>query len=109
MTTAATNAGRILDPIDLAIAWDRLISITDEGAAALIRTSFSMLVREGFDLSVMIFDTRGRLIAQSRKCIPVFIGTAPVTMAHMLKRFPPEMSSPRTTPSSARGTCSISP
>ncbi len=70
MTTAHPTSRRTLDPIDLAIAWDRLISITDEGAAALIRTSFSMLVREGFDLSVMIFDTRGRLIAQSRKMHP---------------------------------------
>ncbi|MGQ3284208.1 hydantoinase B/oxoprolinase family protein [Bosea sp. (in: a-proteobacteria)] len=94
MTSPVTASRRTLDPIDLAIAWDRLISITDEGAAALIRTSFSMLVREGFDLSVMIFDTRGRLIAQSRKCIPVFIGTAPVTMAHMLKRFPPQTVAP---------------
>lgn len=94
MTTTAAKARRILDPIDLAIAWDRLISITDEGAAALIRTSFSMLVREGFDLSVMIFDTRGRLIAQSRKCIPVFIGTAPVTIAHMLAKFPPDKLAP---------------
>ena len=85
---------RNLDPIDLAITWDRLVSITDEGAAALIRTSFSMLVREGFDLSVMIFDTAGRMIAQSRKCIPVFIGTAPVTMAAMLARFPPERLRP---------------
>lgn len=83
-----------LDPIDLAIAWDRLVSITDEGAAALIRTSFSMLVREGFDLSVMIFDTAGRMIAQSRKCIPVFIGTAPVTIAHMLAKFPPDRLRP---------------
>ena len=83
-----------LDPIDLAIAWDRLVSITDEGAAALIRTSFSMLVREGFDLSVMLFDTKGRMIAQSRKCIPVFIGTAPVTMAAMLAKFPPETLRP---------------
>ncbi|WP_291828421.1 hydantoinase B/oxoprolinase family protein [Bosea sp. (in: a-proteobacteria)] len=94
MTSPVAASRRTLDPIDLAIAWDRLISITDEGAAALIRTSFSMLVREGFDLSVMIFDTRGRLIAQSRKCIPVFIGTAPVTMAHMLKRFPPQTLAP---------------
>jgi N-methylhydantoinase B len=83
-----------LDPIDLAIAWDRLISIADEGAVALVRTSFSALVREGFDLTVMVFDHAGRMIAQSTKCIPVFIGTAPVTMAHMLARFPPDSLKP---------------
>lgn len=78
----------MFDAVDLAVMWDRLISITDEGAAALIRTSFSTLVREGFDLSVLIFDASGRMIAQSTKCIPVFIGTAPLTLGHMLKRFP---------------------
>jgi len=80
--------GQGFDAVDLSIMWDRLASITDEGAAALVRTSFSTLVREGFDLSVLIFDARGRMIAQSQKCIPVFIGTASVTLAHMLAKFP---------------------
>jgi N-methylhydantoinase B len=84
------NRAHRLDAIDLAIAWDRLISIADEGATALVRTSFSTLVREGYDLAVMVFDPVGRMIAQSTKCIPVFIGTAPTTMAHMLARFPPD-------------------
>jgi N-methylhydantoinase B len=78
-----------LDAVDVAITWDRLISIADEGAAALVRSSFSTLVRESLDLSVMLFDASGRMIAQSTKCIPVFIGTAPVTMAHMLAKYPP--------------------
>ncbi len=85
---------RPLDPVDIAIGWDRLISIVDEGAAALIRTSFSTLVREGLDLSVMLFDARGAMIAQSTKCIPVFIGTAPVTMAAMLAKHPPQTLRP---------------
>jgi N-methylhydantoinase B len=82
------------DAVDLSVLWDRLISITDEGAAALVRSSFSTLVREGFDLSVLIFDTRGRMIAQSTKCIPVFIGTAPVTLSHMLAKYPGQSLSP---------------
>jgi N-methylhydantoinase B len=85
---------RTLDPIDIAIGWDRLISIVDEGAAALIRSSFSTLVREGLDLSVMLFDIEARMIVQSTKCIPVFIGTAPVTMAAMLAKHPPHTLRP---------------
>lgn len=88
------TASRALDPVDIAIGWDRLISIVDEGAAALIRTSFSTLVREGLDLSVMLFDAQGAMIAQSTKCIPVFIGTAPVTMAAMLAKHPPQTLRP---------------
>lgn len=76
------------DAVDLSVMWDRLISITDEGAAALLRASFSTLVREGFDLTVLIFDVEGRMIAQSAKCIPVFIGTASVTLSHMLAKYP---------------------
>ena len=55
---------RTIDAVDLSIMWNRLISITDEGAAALVRTSFSTLVREGYDLTVLIFDAAGRMIAQ---------------------------------------------
>lgn len=82
------------DAVDLSIFWERLVSITDEGATALIRTSFSTLVREGFDLSVLIFDRDARMIAQSTKCIPVFIGTAPITLSHMLAKFPGETLDP---------------
>jgi N-methylhydantoinase B/oxoprolinase/acetone carboxylase alpha subunit len=40
-----------LDPISLGIYWDRLISITDEIVSTLVRTSFSINVRESYDLS----------------------------------------------------------
>lgn len=83
-----------LDAVDLAIMWDRLVTITDEGAAVLIRSSFSTLVREGFDLSVLIFDANGEMIAQSTKCIPVFIGTASTTLSHMLQKYSPGELSP---------------
>ena len=36
------NARR-LDSVDIAIAWDRLISITDEGAAALVAGSSQLV------------------------------------------------------------------
>ena len=48
------------DPVDLGIMWDRLISITDEMITALIRTSFSLMVREVGDLSCVLFDAKGR-------------------------------------------------
>jgi len=78
-----------LDAVDLAVLWDRLVSITDEGATTLIRTSFSTLVREGHDLSVFVFDAQARMIAQSTRCIPVFIGAASGMLQHLLRRFPP--------------------
>ena len=74
--------------------WDRLISITDEIVSTLVRASFSSIVRESHDLSVVLLDPKGRLMAQGTYSVPVFIGTAPVTLRHMLERFPPESLRP---------------
>jgi N-methylhydantoinase B len=38
----------------------------------------------------MLFDQNGLMFAQGTRSIPVFIGTAAVTLRHMLQRFPPE-------------------
>lgn len=85
--------GRI-DPVSLGILWDRLISITNEIVQTLVRTSFSSVARENYDLSCVLFDGRGRSLAQGTMSVPVFIGTAPQTMRHMLERFPPESLEP---------------
>ncbi len=82
------------DPVTLGILWDRLISISDEIVETLVRTSFSTIVREGYDLSVMLFDRTGAMMVQGTRSIPVFIGTAPATLAFMLERFPPETLAP---------------
>ena len=58
------------DSIDLGIMWDRLISITDEIVSALIRTSFSTIVRESGDLSCVLFDADGNTLANTRKSEP---------------------------------------
>ena len=44
-----------IDPILLEVMWNRLISIVNEEAAALIRASFTTIVREVEDLSCGIF------------------------------------------------------
>ncbi len=82
------------DPISLKILWDRLVSIADEVVLSLVRTSFSINVREGYDLSCILFDHRGRMIAQGNYSVPSFTGTAPQTLAHMLRDCPPETLSP---------------
>ena len=84
------DAGEALDPIRLGILWDRLISICDEIVEGLVRTSFSSIVREGYDVSVVLFDRDGRMFAQGNRSIPVFIGTAPTMIRNMLSKFPPD-------------------
>ena len=82
------------DPVSLKILWNRLVAIADELVLSLVRTSFSMNVREGYDLSCMIFDARGQLLTQGSYSVPSFTGTAPQTMAHMLRAFPAETLRP---------------
>ncbi len=77
-----------IDPVDLGIMWDRLIAITDEILLSIVRTAFSVGVREAWDLACVVFDAEGRSIAQATLSMPAFIGTAPLPMQHMLEKFP---------------------
>ena len=54
-----------MDPVTLDICWNRLIGVVNEQAAALMRTSFTSIVREAGDLSAGVFDRRGFMIAQA--------------------------------------------
>lgn len=82
------------DAVSLGILWDRLISVTNEIVQTLVRTSFSSIARENYDLSCVLFDAEGRSLAQGTMSVPVFIGTAPQTMKHMLEAIPPETLEP---------------
>jgi N-methylhydantoinase B len=79
-----------MDPLALDILWSRLIALTDEQAAALMRASFTSIVREAGDLSAGVFDRRGRMIAQSVTGTPGHINSMATGMAHFVARFPPD-------------------
>lgn len=83
-----------IDAVSLGIMWDRLIAITDEILTAIVRTAFSVGVREAWDLACVAFDRDGRAIAQGTLSMPAFIGTAPLTMKHMLAKYPADSLSP---------------
>jgi N-methylhydantoinase B len=85
---------RQFDAVELELLWRRLISLVDEAAAALVRTSFSTLVRESYDFSCIVADATGQSLVQATESIPSFIGTLPETVKHFLKFFPPEMLNP---------------
>src|SRR5690606_37924557 len=82
------------DPVTLELLWTRLISATDEAAAALVRTSFSTLVRESYDFSCIIPDETGQSLGQAMQSIPSFIGTLPATVKHFLRAYPPQKLRP---------------
>ena len=85
---------RTLDAVSVGIMWDRLVAISDEIVSALVRTSFSTIVTESYDLTVAVLDGDGELMAQGTYSIPIFMGSAPATLRFMLERFPPETLHP---------------
>ncbi len=82
------------DPISLEILWNRLVAITDEAAATLIRTSFSTIVRESLDFACVLLDAQGRSLAQCTVAPPSFIGTLPRTVRGLTAHFPPDTLRP---------------
>src|SRR4028118_2407520 len=85
---------RSFDAVELELLWRRLISLVDEAAAALVRTSFSTLVRESYDFSCIVTDAEGRSLVQATESIPSFIGTLPATVKHFLRFFLAEALEP---------------
>ena len=74
--------------------WRRFNALIDETAQTFVRTSFSSVVRDNWDLAVSLMDSRGRLFAQSSRSVPSFIGTMPRTLAVMLERHPASSLAP---------------
>jgi N-methylhydantoinase B len=73
------------DVITLEVLWTRIISIVDEAAKAIVRTSFSTLSNEANDFACVLTDSRGYALAQNTGSIPSFIGTLPATVRHFLR------------------------
>ncbi|MEN9772992.1 MAG: acetophenone carboxylase delta subunit [Pseudomonadota bacterium] len=83
-----------LGALQLGLIWQRLSGFIDEAAQVFLRTSFSSVVRDNWDMALGLMDSRGRQIVQSSKSVPSFIGTMPRTLAAMLERVPREQLEP---------------
>src|SRR5258705_6507188 len=82
------------DPITLEVLWTRIISVVDEAAKAIVRTSFSTLSNEASDFACVLTGARGNALAQNSGSIPSFIGTLPATVRHFLREIGPERMRP---------------
>jgi N-methylhydantoinase B len=78
------------DSVALEILWARLIATADEAATALVRTSFSPILRESNDFACVILDAEGNEISENTGGIPSFNVTAARTLAHFLTIRPSE-------------------
>ncbi|MDO8670275.1 MAG: hydantoinase B/oxoprolinase family protein, partial [Dehalococcoidia bacterium] len=83
-----------LDPVALDIIWSRLIGICQEAETALMRTSFSLIVRESQDLCCVLTDAKGDAVAQGFGKLPSIAVAVPLTVKNMLKKYPAENLEP---------------
>ena len=83
-----------LDPIQLEVLWNRLLSVANEQQTTLVRTAFSTIVRESLDLACGVFDTRGQMIGQSLTGTPGHINPMATGAVHFLQTYPPETLEP---------------
>ena len=68
------------------VMWNRLISIVEEQAQALIRTAFSTSVREAGDLSAGVYDVQGQMLAQAVTGTPGHVNAMADAVAHFIRR-----------------------
>jgi N-methylhydantoinase B len=86
--TDEESMSKSISPLQLGIVWQRLTGLMDEVAQTFVRTSFSVVVRENWDLACSLMDPDGRVFAQSSRSIPSFLGTMPRTLTAILQRHP---------------------
>ncbi|MFT5060316.1 MAG: N-methylhydantoinase B [Sulfitobacter sp.] len=68
------------------VMWNRLISVVEEQAQALVRTAFSTSVREAGDLSAGVYDTNGQMLAQAVTGTPGHVNAMADAVAHFIRR-----------------------
>lgn len=84
----------VTDPVSLSILWTRLQSVVDEAATVLMRTAFSTIVRESGDLTVLLTDTAGVTVVQTRKGVGSLGPAIGTTVRAILQDFPLETWAP---------------
>ena len=72
------------------VMWNRLISIVEEQAQALVRTAFSTSVREAGDLSAGVYNAQGLMLAQAVTGTPGHVNAMADAVAHFIRRIGPD-------------------
>ncbi|HCY04979.1 MAG TPA: methylhydantoinase [Gammaproteobacteria bacterium] len=77
-----------LDGLKFQVLWSRLVSVADEIATTLVKTAFSLIVRDNHDYACALYDRKGNMLAQSTQCTPGQAGSTPSVMRDMLGIYP---------------------
>jgi len=88
-TVDGANTGTgVAGKVRMQVLWDRLISVVEEQAQAIIRTAFSTSVREAGDLSAGIFDPAGQMLAQAVTGTPGHVNAMAASVEFFLEKYP---------------------
>ncbi|WP_422047862.1 hydantoinase B/oxoprolinase family protein [Shimia sp.] len=68
------------------VMWNRLISVVEEQAQALVRTAFSTSVREAGDLSAGVYNAAGDMLAQAVTGTPGHVNAMADAVGHFIRR-----------------------
>jgi len=71
--------------ISYQVMWNRLISVVEEQALALVRTAFSTSVREAGDLSAGVYNLAGDMLAQAVTGTPGHVNAMAEAVAHFIR------------------------
>jgi len=83
-----------LDIVAQNVLWNRLVSVCEEQANALMRAAFGAIVREAGDLSAGVFDAQGDMLAQAVTGTPGHVNTMAACVRAMLLDVPAESLKP---------------
>lgn len=82
------DGARPLDPIGLELVRNSFLSICEEMAEALVRSSHSPNIKERRDCSCSLYTPAGEMAVQAEH-IPIHLGVMPYALSGILEQFPP--------------------
>ena len=74
-----------LSEVACQVMWNRLISVVEEQAQALVRTAFSTSVREAGDLSAGVYNDKGEMLAQAVTGTPGHVNAMADAVPHFIR------------------------
>jgi len=78
-----------IDPITVQVVANRLQSTAEEMWAALVRTGYSVNIKERYDCSTAVFNGRGEVVAMpSRATVPIHLSSLDGVVQAVLHAFP---------------------
>lgn len=84
MATTSTE----IDPITTEVVSNHLLGVAEEMWALLVRSAYSVNVKERFDCSTGIFDSAGEVISLPGKSIPIHLSSLDGVVQSILRAFP---------------------